>query len=424
MIDDLAAAAKRHGVAFYANSVGGMFGLYFAARIPDSYDAVMATDKAAFNRFFHAMLDAGVFLAPRRTKRASSPRHTPRGHRRDLARRRFIAFRASSAMTALVSIVTRTLGRPCVADATASVAARTIARSNGSWSTPREAVSTSPAGDVPVRVASAGEPPSRAPRASGSTRRRRARADPRRRRRSRRTRERLSAALDGPAMPPRTTACARWRRTTARSRTSASGIRAAGRAAQSVPDSRRDGRPRVRARGRRPLRRKPRLVRGLAILARPTRPHALRAFPRRSGPIDPPVGVGDRDIDGERGDARSCAARRGAGASAERLCAPHAPRCAQRGRGAQRAGFRKRRRVGRSSSGLSLRRGTAVAYAALTCARATHALRVVDSGLALLPYEPALHRARRRPWTGRRPERRRRASPGPKDSDPRPGFAL
>ena len=41
-----------------------MFGLYFAERVPATYDEVMATDKAAFNRFFHAMLDAGVYFAP------------------------------------------------------------------------------------------------------------------------------------------------------------------------------------------------------------------------------------------------------------------------------------------------------------------------------------------------------------------------
>ena len=41
-----------------------MFGLYFAAQVPDSYDTVMACDKARFNRFFHAMLDGGVYLAP------------------------------------------------------------------------------------------------------------------------------------------------------------------------------------------------------------------------------------------------------------------------------------------------------------------------------------------------------------------------
>ncbi len=64
LTEGLAAAAKRSGVAFCAQSVGGMFGLYFAARVPDTYDAVMACDKERFNRFFHAMLDAGVYFAP------------------------------------------------------------------------------------------------------------------------------------------------------------------------------------------------------------------------------------------------------------------------------------------------------------------------------------------------------------------------
>jgi glutamate-1-semialdehyde 2,1-aminomutase len=64
LTDGLAAAAKRAGVAFCAQSVGGMFGLYFAERVPDSYDTVMACDKARFNRFFHAMLDTGVYFAP------------------------------------------------------------------------------------------------------------------------------------------------------------------------------------------------------------------------------------------------------------------------------------------------------------------------------------------------------------------------
>ncbi|MFO1311912.1 MAG: glutamate-1-semialdehyde 2,1-aminomutase [Burkholderiales bacterium] len=62
--EGLAAAARRAGVEFCAQSVGGMFGVYFAPRVPDSYGAVMACDKARFNRFFHAMLDAGVYLAP------------------------------------------------------------------------------------------------------------------------------------------------------------------------------------------------------------------------------------------------------------------------------------------------------------------------------------------------------------------------
>ncbi len=60
----LTASARRHRVAFCAQSVGGMFGLYFSATPPGSYAEVMACDKEAFNRFFHAMLDAGHYLAP------------------------------------------------------------------------------------------------------------------------------------------------------------------------------------------------------------------------------------------------------------------------------------------------------------------------------------------------------------------------
>ena len=64
LVAGLAAAAKRRGVKFSAQSVGGMFGVYFAATPPTSYAEVMASDKEAFNRFFHAMLDAGFYLAP------------------------------------------------------------------------------------------------------------------------------------------------------------------------------------------------------------------------------------------------------------------------------------------------------------------------------------------------------------------------
>ena len=64
LTDGLNASAKKHGVKFCAQSVGGMFGLYFSEAIPASYAEVMAGDTQAFNRFFHAMLDAGVYLAP------------------------------------------------------------------------------------------------------------------------------------------------------------------------------------------------------------------------------------------------------------------------------------------------------------------------------------------------------------------------
>ena len=64
LCDGLMAAAKRHGVAFSAQSVGGMFGLYFRSSCPQTYAEVMECDKEAFNRFFHAMLDAGHSFAP------------------------------------------------------------------------------------------------------------------------------------------------------------------------------------------------------------------------------------------------------------------------------------------------------------------------------------------------------------------------
>jgi glutamate-1-semialdehyde 2,1-aminomutase len=60
----LSNAARDAGIAFCADSVGGMFGLYFAKEVPATYAAVMACDKAGFNAFFHAMLNQGVYLAP------------------------------------------------------------------------------------------------------------------------------------------------------------------------------------------------------------------------------------------------------------------------------------------------------------------------------------------------------------------------
>jgi hypothetical protein len=64
LTDGLVAAARRHRIAFSAQAVGGMFGIYFAAQVPDSYEQVMACDRDRFNRFFHAMLDAGIYFAP------------------------------------------------------------------------------------------------------------------------------------------------------------------------------------------------------------------------------------------------------------------------------------------------------------------------------------------------------------------------
>ncbi|MDN5935495.1 MAG: glutamate-1-semialdehyde 2,1-aminomutase [Nitrosospira sp.] len=64
LTEGLTAAAKKHGIVFCAQAMGGMFGLYFRKDLPTSYAEVMACDKEAFNRFFHAMLGEGIYFAP------------------------------------------------------------------------------------------------------------------------------------------------------------------------------------------------------------------------------------------------------------------------------------------------------------------------------------------------------------------------
>jgi len=64
LVDGFNAAARDAGVNACADSVGGMFGLYFRATPPTSYAEVMDSDKDAFNRFFHLMLLEGIYLAP------------------------------------------------------------------------------------------------------------------------------------------------------------------------------------------------------------------------------------------------------------------------------------------------------------------------------------------------------------------------
>lgn len=64
LVNGLMAAAKKAGVTFNAQSVGGMFGMYFSEACPTSFDDVMASDRAVFNKFFHGMLKGGIYLGP------------------------------------------------------------------------------------------------------------------------------------------------------------------------------------------------------------------------------------------------------------------------------------------------------------------------------------------------------------------------
>jgi glutamate-1-semialdehyde 2,1-aminomutase len=65
LVRGLAEAAQRAGVPLATNHVCGMFGFFFSEeRKIDSFERVMSCDVARFKRFFHHMLDAGVYLAP------------------------------------------------------------------------------------------------------------------------------------------------------------------------------------------------------------------------------------------------------------------------------------------------------------------------------------------------------------------------
>ncbi len=64
VVRGLESAARARGIAFSGDAVGGMFGLFFRDTPPRSFAEVMTADKERFNRFFHLMLDRGIYLAP------------------------------------------------------------------------------------------------------------------------------------------------------------------------------------------------------------------------------------------------------------------------------------------------------------------------------------------------------------------------
>ncbi|MBU3623283.1 glutamate-1-semialdehyde 2,1-aminomutase [Polynucleobacter sp. AP-Latsch-80-C2] len=64
LMTGLKQAADKARIPFTVDSVGGMFGFYFADTIPNSFEAVTKTNIESFKKFFHLMLDEGVYLAP------------------------------------------------------------------------------------------------------------------------------------------------------------------------------------------------------------------------------------------------------------------------------------------------------------------------------------------------------------------------
>jgi len=65
LLDGLREKAAKHDIPLCTQSVGGMFGLFFTdASQVSTFAGVQACDTGRFGRFFHHMLDSGIYLAP------------------------------------------------------------------------------------------------------------------------------------------------------------------------------------------------------------------------------------------------------------------------------------------------------------------------------------------------------------------------
>ncbi len=64
LADGIAARAEKHGIPLAINSVCGMFSAFFAPGLVRGYDDVAAADIERYKRFFHALLERGVYFAP------------------------------------------------------------------------------------------------------------------------------------------------------------------------------------------------------------------------------------------------------------------------------------------------------------------------------------------------------------------------
>ncbi len=64
LVRGLNQAAAQAGVSFSCRHVGGMGGMYFLSSPPNNFAEIMKQDSERFKRFFHQMLEAGVYLPP------------------------------------------------------------------------------------------------------------------------------------------------------------------------------------------------------------------------------------------------------------------------------------------------------------------------------------------------------------------------
>jgi len=64
LVNGLLAIAKHAGIAIQATHVGSMFGLFFAEHPIHDYEDVKRSQLERFKKFFHGMLQEGIYLAP------------------------------------------------------------------------------------------------------------------------------------------------------------------------------------------------------------------------------------------------------------------------------------------------------------------------------------------------------------------------
>lgn len=60
----LSSAAQQAGITFCADSIGGMFGLYFAEQLPTTYADMAQSNTDGFKTFFHGMLARHIAFGP------------------------------------------------------------------------------------------------------------------------------------------------------------------------------------------------------------------------------------------------------------------------------------------------------------------------------------------------------------------------
>jgi glutamate-1-semialdehyde 2,1-aminomutase len=64
LCDGVQDAARRAGVSVYSIRIGSMFCTFFTDRAVVDYASTSFADTARFRRYFHALLDAGIYVAP------------------------------------------------------------------------------------------------------------------------------------------------------------------------------------------------------------------------------------------------------------------------------------------------------------------------------------------------------------------------